>query len=110
MADAKAWPALVIRTARALAPEEEEALLAHLDDFGPTAVQDLTELPLPPGGLWDPTFPPPPDPPPAPVHPMHRANAARDRKRTSGYALGTQGRATLRAIRGRRQGELPLSE
>jgi ATP-dependent Lhr-like helicase len=50
------------------------------------------------------------DPPAAPIHPVHRANAARDRKRASGYALGTQGRATLRRIRGRRQGALPFAE
>jgi hypothetical protein len=50
------------------------------------------------------------EPPAAPVHPVHRANAARDRKWPSGTARGTQGRATLRTIRGRRQGELPLAE
>jgi ATP-dependent Lhr-like helicase len=50
------------------------------------------------------------EPPAAPVHPVHRANAARDRKRPSGYTVGTQGRATLRSIRGRRQGALPLAE
>jgi ribosomal protein L11 methyltransferase len=46
----------------------EDALAALLDDFSPIAIQDLAELPLPPGGLWDPTFPPIPDPPPAPLH------------------------------------------
>jgi ATP-dependent Lhr-like helicase len=50
------------------------------------------------------------EPPAAPVHPVHRANAARDRKRPSRTALRTDGRATLRTIRGRRQGELPLAE
>ena len=50
------------------------------------------------------------EPPAAPVHPVHRANAARDRRRRVGHAPGTQGRATLRRIRGRRQGELPLPE
>ena len=39
-----------------------------LDEFSPVAIQDLADLPLPPGGLWDPTFPPPPEPPPAPLH------------------------------------------
>jgi ribosomal protein L11 methyltransferase len=42
-----------------------DLLAAALDDFSPLAIQDLSELPLPPGGLWDPTFPPMPDPPPA---------------------------------------------
>ena len=37
------------------------------------------------------------------VHPVHRANAARDRKRPArGLALGTPGRATLRIMRTRR--------
>ena len=38
-----------------------------------------------------------------------RATTRRD-KRPSGYPLGTQGRATLRTLRGRRQAELPLDE
>ncbi len=37
-------------------------------DFSPVAIQDLAERPLPPGGLWDPTYPPIPDPPPTPLH------------------------------------------
>ena len=68
MADDKLWPALVIQSAPQLAAEYEDSLAALLDDYGPAAVQDLTQLPLPPGGLWDPTFPPPPEPPPAPLH------------------------------------------
>jgi ribosomal protein L11 methyltransferase len=67
LADPKVWPALVIRSGAALASQYEDALAALLDDFSPSAVQDLRELPLPPGGLWDPTFPPPPEPPPAPL-------------------------------------------
>ncbi|MEZ5284509.1 MAG: 50S ribosomal protein L11 methyltransferase [Vicinamibacterales bacterium] len=38
-----------------------------LDDFSPQAIEDLAERPLPPGGLWDPTFPPIPEPPPTPL-------------------------------------------
>ncbi|MFQ3622288.1 MAG: hypothetical protein SNJ73_01960, partial [Acetobacteraceae bacterium] len=45
-----------------------------------------------------------------PVHPVHRANVARDRRRARGTALGTQGRATLRTIRGGRQAGLELPE
>ena len=63
----KLWPALVIRSHAVFTPQEEDRVTALLDDYAPTAVQDLTPLPLPPGGLWDPTFPPPPDPPPAPL-------------------------------------------
>ena len=57
----------MIRSGARLASEYEDALAAVLDDFGPAAVQELTEPPLPPGGLWDPTFPPVPDPPPVPL-------------------------------------------
>lgn len=67
MAEPRQWPALTLRAARVLTPFEEEALAALLDDYRPIAVQDLAELPLPPGGLWDPSFPPPPEPPPAPL-------------------------------------------
>ena len=41
---------------------------AVLTDFSPVAIHDLAERPLPPGGLWDPTYPPIPDPPPTPLH------------------------------------------
>lgn len=67
MADARLWPALLVRSAATLAAGEEDLLAAELDDFAPIAVEDLRELPLPPGGLWDPTYPPPPEPPPAPL-------------------------------------------
>ena len=64
----RSWPALVIEAA-ALddPPEAEELVAAALDDFAPQAIEDLAERPLPPGGLWDPTFPPIPDPPPTPL-------------------------------------------
>lgn len=64
----RSWPALVIQ-ARALndPPDAEELLAALLDDFSPVAIEDLAERPLPPGGLWDPTYPPIPDPPPTPL-------------------------------------------
>jgi ribosomal protein L11 methyltransferase len=67
LGDDKTWPALEISSAAVVDRTFEDALTAWLDDFSPTAIQDLTELPLPPGGLWDPTYPPPPDPPPAPL-------------------------------------------
>jgi ribosomal protein L11 methyltransferase len=47
--------------------DSADLVSAILDDYGPAAIEDLIEVPLPPGGLWDPTFPPPPDPPPAPL-------------------------------------------
>jgi ribosomal protein L11 methyltransferase len=67
LADEKRWPALILRSREVLASEDEDRIAALLDDFAPTAIQDLTELPLPPGGLWDPSYPPPPEPPPAPL-------------------------------------------
>lgn len=66
MAD-KRWPALLLHARRVLTQDEEDLVAVCLDDFAPTAIQDLAELPLPPGGIWDPTQPPPPDPPPAPL-------------------------------------------
>ncbi|WP_239451429.1 ligase-associated DNA damage response DEXH box helicase [Elioraea rosea] len=50
-----------------------------------------------------------PAPPPPRVHPVHRANARRD-ARPAAHSPGTQGRVTLRSLRGRRQAELPLDE
>ena len=61
----KEWPALVITAARI---GQDDLIAAVLDDFSPAAIEDLAQQPLPPGGLWDPTFPPPPEPPPAPAH------------------------------------------
>lgn len=61
------WPALIVRAAT-LDDPSEDALAAALDDHSPAAIEDLAERPLPPGGLWDPTYPPIPDPPPTPVH------------------------------------------
>jgi len=49
-------------------PQADEAVAAVLDDCAPAAIEDLAERPLPPGGLWDPTYPPIPDPPPTPIH------------------------------------------
>lgn len=49
-------------------PAADDLVPALLDDFSPLAIEDLVERPLPPGGLWDPTFPPVPEPAPAPLH------------------------------------------
>lgn len=77
----RTWPALVLR-AKAV-DDSEEVVSGILTDFGPVAIHDLAERPLPPGGLWDPTYPPIPDPPPTPLHwnvcfsdPDERARAA----------------------------------
>ena len=54
---------------RASAVDDSEDLVSFvLADFSPVAIHDLAERPLPPGGLWDPTYPPIPDPPLTPLH------------------------------------------
>jgi len=68
LADLRTWPALVISAPDVDASGDREGhLAAVLDDFSPAAIEDLAELPLPPGGLWDPSFPPIPPPPPTPL-------------------------------------------
>ena len=62
----RSWPALILRAS--VVDDSEELVSAVLADFSPVAIQDLAERPLPPGGLWDPTYPPIPDPPPSPLH------------------------------------------
>jgi ribosomal protein L11 methyltransferase len=64
----RVWPALVVEAPSIDEPVDAEGLVAAaLDDFAPQAIEDLAERPLPPGGLWDPTFPPIPEPPPTPL-------------------------------------------
>ncbi|HEX6165011.1 MAG TPA: 50S ribosomal protein L11 methyltransferase [Vicinamibacterales bacterium] len=62
----KSWPALVLRAS--VVDDSDDIVSAVLTDFSPVAIHDLAERPLPPGGLWDPTYPPIPDPPPTPLH------------------------------------------
>lgn len=69
MGSGRSWPALLVQAPGVDDPAgADDGLLAILDDFSPSAIEDLTERPLPPGGLWDPTYPPVPEPPPAPLH------------------------------------------
>jgi ribosomal protein L11 methyltransferase len=76
------WPALLLRAAAV--DDSEELVSAVLADFSPVAIHDLAERPLPPGGLWDPTFPPIPDPPPTPLHWNVCFNDAAERDRAAG--------------------------
>ncbi|MEO7134619.1 MAG: 50S ribosomal protein L11 methyltransferase [Vicinamibacterales bacterium] len=62
----RTWPALMLRAT--VVDDSEERVSLVVTDFSPVAIQDLAERPLPPGGLWDPTYPPIPDPPPTPLH------------------------------------------
>ena len=53
------WHALQIEAPAVDVPVGVDDLLpVVLDDWAPLAIEDLAERPLPPGGLWDPTFPP----------------------------------------------------
>ncbi|MCC7126061.1 MAG: 50S ribosomal protein L11 methyltransferase, partial [Acidobacteria bacterium] len=64
----KLWTALLIEAPSLDDPQDaDEHVAALLDDYSPLAIEDLAERPLPPGGLWDPTFPPIPEPPPTPL-------------------------------------------
>ena len=59
MAERKLWPALTVRATLDTAAPVADLVSALIDDHSPTAIQELTEHPLPAGGLWDPTSPPP---------------------------------------------------
>ncbi len=88
MADDARWPALLIRADPAdlsRSPDWVELVSAVLDDFSPLAIHDLADVPLPPGGLWDPTHPPIQEPPPAALHwrAFFRAADDRDAARTA---------------------------
>jgi ribosomal protein L11 methyltransferase len=87
LGDPRVWPALVIRSGERLASDYEDRVAALLDDHHVAAVQDLAPLPLPPGGLWDPTFPPPPAPPPGPLQ-WRVFFASRDARDRAWQALG----------------------
>ncbi len=63
--------------------DSEDLVSAVLTDFSPIAIHDLAERPLPPGGLWDPTYPPIPDPPPTRLHWNVCFNDADDRDRAA---------------------------
>jgi ribosomal protein L11 methyltransferase len=52
---ARSWPALIVTAAHI---GQDDLIVAILDDFSPAAIEDLAPQLLPPGGLWDPTFPP----------------------------------------------------
>jgi ribosomal protein L11 methyltransferase len=84
------WPALVVE-APALddPPDAEELVSAVLDDFAPQAIEDLAERPLPPGGLWDPTFPAIPEPPPTPLR-WRVFFATSDARNLAAVALGAR--------------------
>ena len=81
----RSWPAMVVRSSQI--DDSEELVSLVLADFNPVAIHDLAERPLPPGGLWDPTFPPIPDPPPTPLHWNVCFNDAGDRDRAAAAIL-----------------------
>jgi ribosomal protein L11 methyltransferase len=79
---ARSWPALLLRASAV--DDSEDLVSAVLTDFSPVAIHDLAERPLPPGGLWDPTYPPIPDPPPTPLHWNVCFDDAAERDRAAG--------------------------
>ena len=93
------WPALVVRADTVDESGELDGLVTlALDGCQVLAIEDLTPLPLPPGGLWDPTAPPPPRPPPAPLAWRLCFSADADRARAIA-AIGALGRGlTLEPI------------
>ncbi len=78
---ARSWPALILRSQQV--DNSEDLVSAVLADFAPVAIHDLADRPLPPGGLWDPTYPPIPDPPPTPLHWNVCFNDASERDRAA---------------------------
>jgi ribosomal protein L11 methyltransferase len=84
LAEGRHWPALVVRAAQVDPTGELEGLVTlALDDTPPLAIEDLTPVPLPAGGLWDPTAPPPPAQPPAPLAWRICFRDERDRRRAA---------------------------
>ena len=65
MGEPRTWAALEISSA---AHDQDDLVAAILDDFSPAAIEDLVFLPPPPGGLWDPSYPPLADPAPSVIH------------------------------------------
>jgi ribosomal protein L11 methyltransferase len=92
----KIWPALVLRSHQI--DDSEDLLSAILTDFNPVAIQDLAERPLPPGGLWDPTYPPIPDPPPTPLHWNVCFNDASERDRAAAAILDAIPHLTIEPV------------
>ena len=101
------WPALICGR---IVDDSEDMVSAVLTDFSPVAIHDLAERPLPPGGLWDPTYPPIPDPPPTPLHWNVCFNDADERDRAADAIRAALPRSHDRARRppGRRLGR-PLA-
>jgi ribosomal protein L11 methyltransferase len=65
----RTWPALVVESLDLHdAADTEERLAALVDDLGVAAIEDLADIPIPAGGLWDPTDPPLPEWPSSPLH------------------------------------------
>jgi ribosomal protein L11 methyltransferase len=80
LADLRHWPALVVRAPDLEQPWEDRLAVA-LDEHELAAIEDLAEVPLPPGGVWDAAAPPSDLPPAAPLawRVFFRDPAARDR-------------------------------
>lgn len=83
MGERKLWPALTVRATRIGPVPDADLVSAVIDDHSPTAIQDLTDHPLPRGGLWDPTSPPPGKPADRSLHWRIFFSSAADRDRAA---------------------------
>jgi ribosomal protein L11 methyltransferase len=89
LAEARHWPALVVRAAEIDETGELDGLVTlALDDCPPLAIEDLTPLPIPPGGLWEPTAPAAPPPAPLAWRLCFKDDADRSRAAQAIAALG----------------------
>ena len=92
----RTWPALLLRASAV--DDSEDIVSAVLTDFSPVAIHDLAERPLPPGGLWDPTYPPIPDPPPTPLHWNVCFNEAEERAQAADAIRAALPQLTIEAV------------
>jgi ribosomal protein L11 methyltransferase len=89
LAEARHWPALVVRAAKVDETDALEGLVTlALDGCQPLAIEDLTPLPIPPGGLWEPTAPAAPPPAPLAWRLCFKDDADRSRAAQAIAALG----------------------
>lgn len=99
MAEPRHWPALIVRAPAVDETGTLEGLVTlAVEDCEPLAIEDLAPLPLPPGGLWDPTSPPPPEPPPAPLHWRLGFRDDADRRRASAALAALDRGLTLQPV------------
>jgi ribosomal protein L11 methyltransferase len=99
LAEPRHWPALIVRAPAVDETGTLEGLVTlAVEDCDPLAIEDLAPLPLPPGGLWDPTAPPPPEPPAAPLFWRLGFRDDADRRRAHGALAALDRGLTLEPV------------